>query len=414
MDKMYKLSENTKVLSHENKIIYANKNNGMWIRTNKETYDIINNIIDQKLNLAELEFENLEDKKYILDVLNNLLNCEIIYDSNYIPSGKIHKNRAISIELTNKCNLNCIHCCISAGDSRTIDLSTEDIKDIFRKCVKWDPQTISLSGGEPMLRKDFFELLIYLRSIYSGEIALSTNATFINEENAKILCANLQQIDISIDGVNEETCSIVRGKGVFGHVLNSVELLKKSNFNNISLSMVFADKNEYLESEFLKLNERLGTKPISRTFASVGRGKENKSIFSSLDDNKVYLPDDFLKYKDVQLGIRNCDGGKSSVFIRYNGDIYPCASFIDQKYKIGNILNIKELSDIIDKNNFSYSLEEKMKNNPIKLSKDCYNCIVEPFCWTCPGEIDRMPSKEALDYYCNNCKPILMNKIWGI
>ncbi len=46
---------------------------------------------------------------------------------------------------------------------------------------------IMLSGGEPMVRSDFFEILTYLKSIYKGNIIVSTNATLINKNNVELL-----------------------------------------------------------------------------------------------------------------------------------------------------------------------------------------------------------------------------------
>lgn len=152
---------------------------------------------------------------------------------------------------------------------------------------------ITLSGGEPLLRKDFKELLVYLRSNYNGHIGVSTNGTLITNSNADLLVKYADQIDISIDGVDEETCSIVRGKGVFENVIRNIKVLQDKGFNNVSLSMVFSDKNEYLEPAFLELNRQLGTTPITRVFAEIGRGKDSKNIFSDKGIDDVYIPETF-------------------------------------------------------------------------------------------------------------------------
>lgn len=73
----------------------------------------------------------------------------------------------------------------------------------------------------------------------------------------------------------------MRGKGVFKKVLDTVNLLHEEDFGNIALSMVFGDKNYHLESKFIALNRRLGTRPVIRGFAEMGRGKENKDVFST-------------------------------------------------------------------------------------------------------------------------------------
>ncbi|MDQ9833285.1 4Fe-4S cluster-binding domain-containing protein, partial [Acinetobacter soli] len=61
------------------------------------------------------------------------------------------RNKIVSIELTHRCNLNCKHCCISAAftDDKSIDLSTTKVKEMLDKLIEWNPERISVSGGEP-------------------------------------------------------------------------------------------------------------------------------------------------------------------------------------------------------------------------------------------------------------------------
>jgi len=54
-----------------------------------------------------------------------------------------------------------------------------------------------------------------------------TNATLINADNVRIIVNSVDSIDISLDGVDERTASIVRGEGVFGKVISSIKLLKR-------------------------------------------------------------------------------------------------------------------------------------------------------------------------------------------
>lgn len=324
------------------------------------------------------------------------------------------KNQIASIEMTHRCNLKCVHCCIDADGvvSDKKDLSTEEIKSTFDKIIKWNPSTIMLSGGEPMLRKDFIELLKYLKLNYDGKIIVSTNGTLINEKNAKVLSECASQIDISLDGVDEESCSLVRGPGIFEKVINNVKLLKDTGFEKITLSMVISDKNEHLESEFNKLNESLGTSPLVRIFAPVGRGKDNIEVFSEKEIDEVYIPEDFLSDKyDKSFGVCACSAGKREIMITHNGDIYPCITFMNPKNKIGNILEIESLDYL--------SKDEDINQHPFmdilnsQIYKDCNNCKVNLFCWTCPGELEELKGNEkAFKYRCSKLKPALYKRVW--
>ncbi len=406
-----KWTKNIKVLTRGTKVLIANLNNGKWVRTSNETYELVKNMISEKFDIDNLVFEEPEDKKYIEEVIESLVECQLLIDSNTTEMD-IRKN--ISIELTNNCNLHCVHCCVEAGEKRKNDLSTKDIIDIFDKCIMWNPKMITLSGGEPLLRSDFEELLEYLRNNYSGHIGVSTNGTLITNSNADLLVKYTNQIDISIDGVDEETCSIVRGKGVFEKVINNIKLLQSKGFKNISLSMVFSDKNEYLEPAFLELNRKLGTIPITRMFAEIGRGKNSKNIFSDKGIDDIYIPEGFLDLNSKQqLGVRTCSAGRSQLFVRYNGEVYPCPSYMKREYYLGNILEVQKIDELLVDSKGKKDIQELMLKTDMLYSQKCANCDLSLFCWTCPGAAYNFKTEAALEKYCKICKPILLHKIWG-
>ena len=175
-------------------------------------------------------------------------------------------------------------------------------------------------------------ILKYLRNVYDGEISLATNAMYINEHNVHSLIKNIDRIDISIDGVDEESCSVVRGKGVFNKVIKAVRLIKNAGFDAISLSMVFGDYNEGLEDKFKKMNNDLGTIPVSRIFVPTGRGKENSQIFI---DEKKRLPSisytkEEIESKRNSITAIKCGAGFTEFVLNYDGYVYPCANLIQQ------------------------------------------------------------------------------------
>ena len=402
-------AENIRCLQHKDKIVLANLNNGTWVRTNRSSYQVIQDILESGLGMDEVKFEDESDGKYIMDIIRACCTCKILLEDNQIEE---FVNRHISIELTNRCNLHCIHCCVDAGDGETKDLPTESVIQILDKCIAWKPKLLSLSGGEPMIRKDFWEILTYTRNHYSGRIGVSTNATYISEKNAESLCSNADEIDISIDGIDEATCAVVRGKGVFEKVIKSIQMLHAHHFKNISLSMVFSDKNEELKQQFYELNKKLETKPVLRSFAQAGRGEQSRSIFTDGGPDHVSVSKDYLDLENKKpLGARSCSAGKQMCFIRYNGDVYPCPSYMDEQYCLGNILGANSLSELLLEHN--HHMAKKLAEKDMLASRKCRDCEVSVFCWTCPGVAYRPKTEQALEKYCNLHKPVLMHKIWG-
>lgn len=407
----YKFRESAVEIINKDKVVLANKNNGYFIRIAKEVYDILNIMIDNKLCVEELlsKLNDNEDREYINSLINKLVENNLIKNSS--DKDEIIENKMVSFEMTHRCNLKCIHCCIDADGvtSDKKDLTTNETKKILDKMIDWNPKTIMLSGGEPMLRNDFIELIVYLRENYKGKIELSTNGTLINDNNLKFLIKNIDIINISLDGVDEETCSKVRGKGVFNNVIKNVKKIQDTGFNKITISMAVSDKNKHLEEDFIELNKSLGTSPIIRLFAPVGRGADNKRLFSDKGEDEIYIPEDYLSDDYEELSIRTCSAGKRELFVSYNGDLYPCPQFTDNKYKLGNIKEIKKIAELNDEDN------NKISNmiDSIKY-KECETCKVNLFCWTCPGELKMIKDNiEVIKYRCNKLKPVLYKRVWG-
>lgn len=112
-----KWAKNIKVLTRGTKVLIANLNNGKWVRTSNEAYALIKNMLSENFDIGDLIFEEPDDKKYIEEAIEALMECQLLVDSKTTETD-IKKN--ISIELTNNCNLHCVHCCVEAGEKRFI------------------------------------------------------------------------------------------------------------------------------------------------------------------------------------------------------------------------------------------------------------------------------------------------------
>lgn len=101
---------------------------------------------------------------------------------------------SVFLELTNNCNAHCLHCRENSGDSLQDELSTEEIKTVLDECLINGTKFIILTGGEPLLRTDVFEILKYSSQI-GLKTLLATNGTLLNERKveflSKLLCAGI-------------------------------------------------------------------------------------------------------------------------------------------------------------------------------------------------------------------------------
>ncbi len=115
--------------------------------------------------------------------------------------------RLVFWETTAGCNLECIHCRRLDVSKQLMDsdLSTEESKKMIDELAEVGKLILVLSGGEPLFRKDIFEIARYAHD--KGLItALATNGTMVNEEMAqKIVDSKIQRVSISLDGAGPDT-----------------------------------------------------------------------------------------------------------------------------------------------------------------------------------------------------------------
>lgn len=399
------------IIKNKNKVILANRYSGEWIRISTEVYKIILDILATGKIVDELKNDFLKNEDFIFmkNIFNTLYECGLLCEKN---SERVLENKIVSLQLTNRCNLRCKHCCVDAGEKKIKELTTIEMKKVLDKIIEWNPINIMLSGGEPMIRTDFFELLDYLSLNYTGNIILSTNSLLINEKKVDTLVKKCKHFEISIDGVDEETCATVRGKGVFEKVCSNIKLLKEHGAKQINLSMVFSDKNEHLKSQFYKLNEQLGTNPVCRIFSAVGRGAINKELFTNKNDDETYIPKEYLsKNYEKPFSIGICSAGKRELFIGCDGNVYPCPNYSYEQCILGNVLEIYSLNELTKKTVDQYVCNYVANMQPINLPQ-CQKCPVKLFCWTCPGELLDIKTEAAFKMRCQSLKPVLMHRVW--
>lgn len=124
---------------------------------------------------------------------------------------------------TRQCNLSCIHCYASADNRRSpMEIDTDAGKAFIRDLASFEVPVILFSGGEPLLRKDIFELVTLAREL-GLRTALSTNGTVITEETAdKLKRLGFAEVGISLDGIGANN-DYFRGKtGAFESALRGI------------------------------------------------------------------------------------------------------------------------------------------------------------------------------------------------
>lgn len=111
---------------------------------------------------------------------------------------KITKPKRVIVEITDKCNFRCRHCFANKND---LELTLTSWKKIFENIFKEKVQSVTITGGEPLLYKDLFDLLESVR-IKKTILTLDTNASLINENNIMLIEKYFKKIRVSHYGIN--------------------------------------------------------------------------------------------------------------------------------------------------------------------------------------------------------------------
>lgn len=404
MFKQMKYSRNSIIRTNGKYTIYGNVKNGKWIRVS----NALHNKFEQLLN--EGEFNSICKDQKVNRLREILIDIEVLVEKEEEETLK-----AVTFAITNKCNLNCIHCGYSASIEENDELDKEIIMFTIQQ-IK-DIENIGITGGEPLIHKDFYEIAEFIGKNVSGQKTLMTNATLINEKNVDCIIRNFNNIAISLDAAFEKTCDKMRGCGVFTKVISAIKLLKSKGYKNISLSFTECEINKGEEDAFYKLCEQLGVEPVVRNFFSVGRGLENKSrlVRNKKMEERIYdkkIPKSEYR-KKLRLATK-CGAVITSLYIHFDGGIYPCpVAGINKDLEMGNIKEIQDMNDFILKRHNQIGYKNYTKLSYEKLGR-CSDCEVKDFCWKCLQEYyEFFEDNNTKSEVCSFRKKNLMEIVWG-
>ncbi len=181
------------------------------------------------------------------------------------PSGEkpntngASKPRLIFWEVTKGCNLRCVHCRATATELMSpTDLPTEKAKNIIDQIAAFANPILVLSGGEPLYRRDIFELASYATA-KGIRVALATNGTLVDKGIAKkIVDAGVKRVSISLDGADAKTHDSFRGiPGAFDNALQGLKNLRELGMG-VQINMTVARHNAHHLPAVLELARSIG------------------------------------------------------------------------------------------------------------------------------------------------------------
>ena len=161
----------------------------------------------------------------------------------------------IRLSITDVCNFKCDYCLpdgykIDKSDNRTF-ITAEEIKRLAKALSQLGVSKIRLTGGEPTVRKDFFEIVNILKE-NSGikKTVITTNGYKLENLAEKLVESKLDGINISIDSLNKDTFKKITGHDRLEEILRGIKKLQSLGFNNIKINAVLLKNINSSEKDF--------------------------------------------------------------------------------------------------------------------------------------------------------------------
>ncbi|AOT69167.1 radical SAM/SPASM domain-containing protein [Geosporobacter ferrireducens] len=254
----------------------------------------------------------------------------------------------ISWNITKRCNLYCDHCYRdSSSDYFTGELSTKEGKKLIEEISEAGFKILVLSGGEPLMRKDVFELAHYAKQVGLKPV-MGTNGTLITQDTAKQLKnSGIEAAAISIDHICEEKHDLFRNAaGCFQKALEGANNCIQAGIR-VQINTTITKENKDYILDITDLARKIGATSHHPFFlVEVGRGEQISHV--SLENNEYIqlinsildkqLETDielkptcapqfmaFAKHREMKMRFsRGCIAGIGYCCILPNGDVHIC------------------------------------------------------------------------------------------
>ncbi|MCW3995694.1 MAG: radical SAM protein [Candidatus Bathyarchaeota archaeon] len=340
-------------------------------------------------------------------------NCEFYLKLAYSPQAEPARfvPLVMSWNVTRECNMKCSHCYINATDKKLDnELTTKEAKHLMNQICQVSRPLLILSGGEPLLRQDIYELIKY-GSSKGLKMGLGSNGSLIDDAVAqKLKAAGIATVSISLDSHIPAQHDIFRGVGgAWEKAVNACKALRKNNVL-VQVNTTLTHQNYNQIDDIMALAEDIGVENFHLFFlVPTGRGTKLTDIspqkyeemitntFAKVAKHKLNVrpscAPQFMRIAkgmgiDMRQWIRGCIAGMYYCRIYPNGDVTPCPYL---PVKLGNIRETS-FKDI-----WFNSPIFKALRDPTCLKGKCGACEFSSVCGGCRARAYGL-SSDFIDY----------------
>ena len=258
----------------------------------------------------------------------------------------------IRLSISDVCNFKCGYCLpdgykIDKSDNRTF-INIEEIGRLARALSELGVSKIRLTGGEPTVRKDFFEIIKIIKE-NSGikKTVITTNGYRLDKIANDIKNSGLEGINISIDSLNAATFKKITGHDRLEEILRGIKNLQKLNFKNIKINAVLLKGVNDSEKDFNDWAEFVKKNEIDFRYIELMQTGDNLDYF-----NNYHVPakkfTDYLNNNNWVIQTFGKDSGPSKNYLnpKFKGKFGVIAPYSKDFCKSCNRLRITAKGDL--------------------------------------------------------------------
>lgn len=246
---------------------------------------------------------------------------------------------SVHLDVTYRCNERCEHCYLEHDDRG--EMTTVEIRDLLEQLAEAGVFFLTLSGGEPLVRDDCFEIIEYARALQFN-VKLKTNAILITEKEAqRIKALGVEQVQVSLYSHRAEVHdAITKVKGSLKRTLSGIRVLRAQGLK-VSVANVLMKSNSSDSEAVRALAGEFGAHytldptitPMIDGGMEVLRYRASAAEVAGVFHNSALVGnvEEFcatpqLVDDDIREGLP-CSAGHTACYISPYGDLYPCVQF---------------------------------------------------------------------------------------